>query len=171
MKSLLTPWRYSYLVEDKSRGGCVFCDALAGPEDEKTHLVYRASHNFIILNLYPYTNGHLMIVPNVHLASPSDSSAEQRGEMMELAAACEAALREIYRADGINLGMNLGRAAGAGIEAHYHLHVVPRWEGDTNFMAVLADTRIIPEDMSTTRQRLREALEERLGPGGRPGRG
>ena len=169
MKSLLTPWRYDYLVREKPPGECIFCRALAHAGDEESLLVYRGRHNFVILNLYPYANGHLMIVPNDHVASPSDSTSAQRSELIDLASACEAALRDEYRADGVNLGMNLGRAAGAGIEAHYHLHVVPRWEGDTNFMAVTADTRIIPEEPSVTRARVRQALDRRLrGQGGPP---
>jgi len=163
MKSLFTPWRYSYLVQEKPMSSCVLCDALSNAEREDSLLVYRGASNFVILNLYPYTNGHMMIVPNDHVASPSASTAAQRAELIDLAAACETALRESYGADGINMGMNLGRAAGAGIEAHYHLHVLPRWEGDTNFMAVTAETRIIPEDLQLTRARLRRALQERLG--------
>ncbi|MFQ5700952.1 MAG: HIT domain-containing protein [Acidobacteriota bacterium] len=164
MRSLLTPWRYDYLVQGRPEGECIFCVALAGADDAQTLVVYRAAHNFIILNRYPYTNGHVMIVPNDHLAFPSESGPEQRSEMMHLAAVCEETLRDVYSADGINLGMNLGVAAGAGIEAHYHLHVVPRWQGDTNFMAVTADTRLVPEDFARTRARLRETLCGRLGP-------
>lgn len=168
MKSLLSPWRYAYLVQERPAGECVFCHALAHADDEGTLVVHRGRDNFVILNLYPYTNGHLMVVPNHHVSSPSESSPEQRSELIDLAAACESALRDTYRADGVNLGMNLGRAAGAGIEAHYHLHVVPRWEGDTNFMAVTADTRIIPEDLQVSKSRVRAALEKRLGTGARP---
>ena len=171
MDSLFAPWRYSYLVEARSQGECIFCAALARQGDEGSLLLYRGAHNFIILNLYPYTNGHMMVVPNGHVASPSDSTAESRAELMELAAACETALKDTYRCDGINMGMNIGKAAGAGIQEHYHMHVLPRWEGDTNFMAVTARTRIIPEDLALTRDRLRQALVERLGPGGRGSRG
>jgi len=163
MKSLLSPWRYAYLVQDRPAGECVFCHALAHSDEDASLIVHRGRHNFVILNLYPYTNGHLMVVPNDHVASPSDSGAAQRAELMDLASACEAALRDAYRADGVNLGMNLGKAAGAGIEAHYHMHVVPRWEGDTNFMAVTADTRIIPEDLQVSKGRVRDALARRLG--------
>src|SRR5678815_438622 len=151
MNSLFTPWRYSYLVQEKPPAGeCVFCLALANDNDEKSLVVYRGRHNFIILNLYPYTNGHVMIVPNAHVDSPSASLPEHRAELFDLATACETALREVYGAEGVNMGMNLGRAAGAGVAAHYHMHVLPRWEGDTNFMAVTAQTRIIPEAVSYT---------------------
>jgi len=163
MKSLLAPWRYAYLVRDKPPVDCIFCDALAHADDQDSLVVYRARHTFIILNLYPYTNGHLMIVPNDHASSPSGSTPAQRAELFELATACETALRRTYNADGVNMGMNLGRAAGAGIEQHYHMHVLPRWEGDTNFLAVTAETRIIPEELSTTRTRLREAIVAILG--------
>ena len=164
MKSLFTPWRYPYLVSEKpSAGGCIFCDALGGGDDATSLVAFRADHNFVILNRYPYTNGHVMIVPNAHVASPAASTPIQRAEMMDLASACETILRQRFRAEGVNMGMNLGRAAGAGIDAHYHLHVLPRWEGDTNFMAATADTRIIPEDLSETRRRFSAALQESLG--------
>jgi ATP adenylyltransferase len=163
MESLFAPWRYSYLVEEKAPGGCVFCAALSGQGAEDDLIVYRGIHNFAILNLFPYNNGHLMIVPNAHLPSPAASTPEQRAEMGELSAVAEEILREIYKPDGLNLGMNLGRPAGAGIEQHFHLHIVPRWSGDTNFMTVLAGTRVIPEDLRATRERLRKGFQERLG--------
>ncbi len=167
MDALFSPWRFSYLVQAKSESGCVFCRALlsddAGAEDSL--VVYMAVHNFVILNLYPYNNGHLMIVPRAHLAAPSASSPAQRAEMAELAVVGESILRQAYNPDGFNVGMNLGRAAGAGIEEHFHLHVVPRWAGDTNFMTVMAGTRVIPEDLRKTRDRLRSAFVARLGGG------
>ena len=174
MRNLLTPWRYEYLAGPKRTAvDCIFCSAVkpTGADaprapGEADLVVHRAARNFIILNRYPYANGHMMIVPNEHLASPSASDHQQRAEMFDLAATCEAALREVYAADGINMGMNLGRAAGAGIESHFHLHIVPRWEGDTNFMAVTADTRIIPEDFAKTLQRLQTSIRRLLGPGG-----
>ncbi len=175
MRSLFTPWRYEYLAGPRrTTVECIFCSARKptgagarqgpGASPEIDLVVYRAARNFIILNRYPYANGHLMIVPNEHVASPSASDSQQRAEMFDLAATCEAALREVYAADGINMGMNLGRAAGAGIESHFHLHVVPRWDGDTNFMAVTAETRIIPEDFARTRERLHAAIRMMLGP-------
>lgn len=163
MDSLFAPWRYSYLVQEKALEGCVFCAALRSTPGGVDLVVYRGRHNFVILNLFPYNNGHLMIVPNAHLASPAASTPDQRAEMAELAVAGEEVLREAYRPDGFNLGMNLGRAAGAGIEQHFHLHVVPRWAGDTNFMAVTAGTRVIPEDLRLARERLREGFLSRLG--------
>lgn len=168
MQSLYAPWRYAYLVGEKPTGGCFFCDAVAGPEDESSLLVYRGRESFVILNRYPYANGHVMVVPNGHVGMLSSAPHSTRSEIIDLAAAAETALRELYRADGVNLGMNLGKAAGAGVESHFHLHVVPRWEGDTNFMAVTAGTRIIAEELSNSRGRLRTALLARLGP--EPGR-
>ena len=165
MRSLLTPWRYDYLVGEKNRDGCIFCSGLHATDDEKNLVVFRGAHNFIILNRYPYTNGHLMVVPNEHIALPSQSTPQQRSELMELASVCESVLAEVYKADGINMGLNLGRAAGAGVEEHYHLHVVPRWDGDTSFMTVTADTRIIPEELSVTFSRLRKILADRTGHG------
>jgi len=168
MQSLFAPWRYSYLVEARTKGECVFCTALGRPDDESSLIVHRGTHNFVILNLYPYTNGHLMIVPNSHVAFPGDSTPEQRAEMIELASLCEQALRSAYQSDGINMGMNLGKAAGAGVENHYHLHVLPRWEGDTNFMAITAQTRVIPEALASTRDRLRAELARYLAPSDGP---
>ncbi|MBI3450471.1 MAG: HIT domain-containing protein [Acidobacteria bacterium] len=163
MDSLFAPWRYAYLVQEKAPAGCVFCAAFASPDDVSHLVVHRGAHNFVILNLYPYNNGHLMIVPNAHLSTPTASTPEQRAEMFELAAVVEEVLREAYRPDGLNLGMNLGRAAGAGIEQHFHLHIVPRWSGDTNFMAVTAGTRVIPEDLRASRDRLSEGFRLRRG--------
>ena len=178
MRSLFTPWRYEYLSGPRPVAvECIFCSArdaartdAPGEPGDIDLVVHRASHNFIILNRYPYTNGHMMVVPNEHLASPSASDGRQRAEMFELAAICEAALREVYSADGINMGMNLGRAAGAGIETHFHLHVVPRWEGDTNFMTVTAETRIIPEEFARTRERLKVEIGRMVEETGRAGR-
>ena len=174
MENLFSPWRYAYLTQDKREEGCPFCKVQRGADERANLVVYRARHNFVILNLYPYNSGHLMIVPKEHVASPAASSELQRAEMAELTVACEQVLRETYRPDAMNLGMNLGRAGGAGIEDHYHLHVVPRWSGDTNFMTVTAGTRVIPEDLRVSRDRVRAAFVARLGPDGEepsPGEG
>ena len=159
MKRLFSPWRLRYVASGSRRErGCVFCRAARGGADRATLVVARGRTHFVILNKYPYNNGHLMIVPRAHLASPAKSDPEALTEMMTLAVRCEVALRAAYRPSGINLGMNLGRAAGAGIEGHYHLHVVPRWDGDTNFMTVVHDTRVVPEALGTTWRRLRALL-------------
>jgi ATP adenylyltransferase len=161
MQRLFSPWRLSYVSSHRPlRTGCVFCGAARRRSRPDRLVVHRARHNFVILNKYPYNNGHLMIVPYAHLETPAASSAESLSEMMLLAVRCERALRRVYRPTGINLGMNLGRSAGAGIAGHYHLHVVPRWEGDTNFMTVVHETRVIPESLVTTSRRLRPLLAD-----------
>ncbi len=155
MRALFTPWRLAYIMSLKRDAGCVFCKAQKGA-DEKSLILHRGRHNFVILNLYPYNNGHLMVVPFRHLASPCEAEPEERAEMMELAVHCQNALQKTYRAEGFNLGMNLGRGAGAGVAEHFHLHVVPRWVGDTNFMSVVGETRIVPEDLKQTLEKLKK---------------
>jgi len=159
MKRLFSPWRLRYVASAARRErGCVFCRAARGRSDRGSLVVARGRTHYVILNKYPYNNGHLMIVPCEHLASPALSEPESLAEMMALAVRCETALRSAYKPSGINLGMNLGRSAGAGIEGHYHLHVVPRWDGDTNFMTVVHDTRVVPEALDTTWRRLKTLL-------------
>lgn len=160
MDHLFSPWRYQYIRE--ARGGndtaCVLCQELAHGDDTESLVVLRARHNAIVLNRYPYTSGHMMILPYAHCATLEGCGAEVRAEMMELAARAERALREEYKAQGMNLGLNLGEAAGAGIAGHLHLHAVPRWRGDANFMSVVGETRVLPEALSDTYARLRQAL-------------
>ncbi|HXE11742.1 MAG TPA: HIT domain-containing protein [Bryobacteraceae bacterium] len=160
MEHLWTPWRSTYVTNKPPAGQCVFCAAIADRDDEKTLLLYRATHNFVILNRYPYSSGHLMIAPNIHVSRLTDISDEAAQEMMRLARASETILEDIYRPQGINLGMNLGEAAGAGIAAHIHLHVLPRWTGDANFMSVVANTRVIPESLADTYTKLRPRFAE-----------
>jgi ATP adenylyltransferase len=160
MDYLWTPWRYHYVANaaaDKLRD-CIFCDAAKRQDDEKTLVVHRAVSSFVILNQYPYTSGHLMIVPYKHTAELSALDAATLTEMMHLAQRCEAAFKSLYTPDGMNFGMNLGRAAGAGIAGHLHLHGLPRWFGDTSFMSVAGETRILPETLDVTFERLRTAL-------------
>ncbi|MFZ0432704.1 MAG: HIT domain-containing protein [Candidatus Acidiferrales bacterium] len=159
MDYLWTPWRYRYIADASKDEGCVFCAALAADDDSKTLIVHRASKNFVILNLYPYTTGHVMIVPYVHVADLSASDPETLAEMMRLAQRVQSALESTYHPQGYNLGMNLGRAAGAGVTGHLHLHVLPRWSGDANFMSVVGETRVEPEELPTTYERLRQALK------------
>ena len=136
---------------------CIFCAAQKNPaEDENNFVLHRGAHNFVILNLYPYITGHLMIAPFAHIGELDSAPKEVTDEIMDLAKRCETALREVYHPDGLNLGMNLGRAAGAGIADHIHLHIMPRWTGDANFMTTVGETRVLPEDLSTTYQKLRE---------------
>ena len=164
MDHVFTPWRYSYLVQPPTSAECIFCAAAAAADSDESLVLRRAEHNLVLLNLFPYNNGHILIAPYAHVASPSAATPQQRAEMMELTASCDQALRAEYHPDGVNVGMNLGRAAGAGVESHYHLHILPRWFGDTNFMTVTARTRIIPEELQVTRARLRAALERVAGP-------
>jgi len=136
---------------------CIFCAAQKNPaEDENNFVLHRGAHNFVILNLYPYITGHLMIAPFAHVGELDSAPKEVTDEMMDLAKHCETALRDVYHPDGFNLGMNLGRAGGAGIADHIHLHIMPRWAGDTNFMTTVGETRVLPEDLSTTYQKVRE---------------
>ena len=160
MDKLFSPWRLRYI---RATGrvryrGCVFCRAVRSGRDRINLVILRGRRNYVILNKYPYNNGHMMIVPFAHVPSLRDAPAETLQEMMALAVRCETALRTAYRPTGINLGMNLGRSAGAGIEEHFHLHMVPRWEGDTNFMSVVHGTRVIPESLQATYRRLRPLL-------------
>jgi ATP adenylyltransferase len=160
MDYLWTPWRYQYIADaSKSSSGCIFCDAMAANDDAKMLIVLRGKKNYIILNRYPYTSGHVMIVPYEHVADFAGANSEAMCEMMLLAQRVQAALEKAYHPQGYNLGMNLGRAAGAGVQGHLHLHVLPRWCGDSNFMTVTGETRVEPEDLATTYRKLRVALE------------
>jgi len=160
MDYLWTPWRYQYMKEAASgvQPDCIFCDAAAGKDDSETLVVFRGAKAFIILNRYPYTSGHVMIVPYAHVADLHGCEPEALGEIMLLAQKVEGVYQAGYKPDGMNLGMNLGRAAGAGVAGHVHLHVLPRWFGDSNFMTVTGETRVHPEDLRSTYQRLRTAL-------------
>jgi ATP adenylyltransferase len=157
MERLWSPWRLAYVSgATGEHSACVFCDAAAHTRDEL--VLIRGEWSFVILNLYPYNNGHLMVVPSRHLASLAALTAEETAEMMRFTRDAEVALTEAYHPQGINVGINLGRAAGAGIEHHLHIHLVPRWTGDTNFMSVIGEVRVLPEDLSQTAERLRPLL-------------
>jgi ATP adenylyltransferase len=158
MDYLWTPWRYRYIAEVKNQTGCVFCNAAAADSDEEWLIVQRGVKNFVILNRYPYTSGHVMIVPYAHTADFSGLERDTASEMMLLTQRVQAAIDGVYHPDGFNLGMNLGRSAGAGIADHLHMHLLPRWAGDTNFMTTVSETRLEPEELSTTYTRLRQAL-------------
>jgi len=138
---------------------CIFCSAALSASDDQTFIVHRARHNFIILNRFPYTSGHVMIVPFEHVSTLEGLSEETLTEMMRLARDTEKHLRHLYRPDGLNMGLNIGRSAGAGIADHIHMHVLPRWLGDTNFMTVTAETRVQPEELPVTWERLRAAFQ------------
>jgi ATP adenylyltransferase len=159
MDYLWTPWRYAYVSSTEKAAGCVFCEAQK-EDDAKAHIVYRGQHCFVILNAYPYTPGHVMIVPYAHLDELQKLPGEAANEMMALSQRMETVLRKLYHPDGINLGMNIGKAAGAGIAGHIHMHVLPRWVADANFMSVVGETRILPETLEVTWARMREALRK-----------
>ena len=160
MERLWSPWRYEYIASsdaaDLESSGCVFCKLRDDPDNDKANfVVHRASRNFIVLNIYPYISGHLLIVPYQHLGELDAAAKETTDELMDLTKRSQTALRDAYQPTGFNIGMNLGRSAGAGIVDHIHIHILPRWIGDTNFMSTVGNTRVIPEDLSTTYEKLR----------------
>jgi ATP adenylyltransferase len=161
MDFIWSPWRYDYLASGGQKPQtCVFCVT-----DDRTHdaarlIAFRGTYNFIILNLFPYTSGHVMVAPYDHLNTIAAAKPEQLSEMMQLAQRCVAALQKLYMPDGFNVGMNLGSAAGAGIREHFHLHVVPRWIGDANFMTITGETRVLPEELQVTYRRISHELKE-----------
>ena len=162
MDRLWTPWRYQYIKgagADEPTGdapACIFCRLRDDTTDDARNLiVHRARHNYIVLNLYPYTNGHILIIPYEHTSELDAVSKAATDELMDLAKQAQSILRTAYRPEGFNLGMNLGRAAGAGVAGHVHLHLLPRWTGDANFMSNIGETRVLPEDLATTYEKLR----------------
>jgi ATP adenylyltransferase len=155
VETLFTPWRYAYITERPRTSGCFLCDAAAAPEDPERLVLHLTPHHLVILNRHPYSNGHLMVAPREHVAAPLLASPESRVEMWPVVLLAQRVLDEAYEAPGMNLGMNLGTAAGAGVPDHFHFHVLPRWQGDTNFMTAIGGTRLVPESLEQTRQRLR----------------
>ena len=158
MDYLWTPWRYQYISNIKNVVRCVFCIDSSPEHDEENFVLFRGKLNFVILNIFPYTTGHLLVAPYEHTSNFQTCSPEQSGEMLELAKRGQLAIEETYQPDGFNLGMNLGRCAGAGVEHHLHLHIVPRWVGDSNFMTIIGESRVLPEALETTYQKLRRFL-------------
>jgi ATP adenylyltransferase len=155
---LWNPWRYQYLQQAGKPSECIFCEKAAESDDERNLIVHRATHNFVILNLYPYTSGHMMVVPYLHVAWMEGAPDEVLQEMILLAKEGQRHLAELYHPNGYNIGMNLGEAAGAGIAQHMHMHVLPRWVGDASFVSVIGETRVIPEELPVTWKRLSEAF-------------
>lgn len=135
---------------------CLFCSIAEGSDDEKNWIVHRGDHCYVVINAYPYSNGHVMVVCGRHVESFSELRTEESRELMDLVARCESTIVDVYKPDGINVGANLGRSAGAGIIGHLHVHLVPRWHGDTNFMTSVAETRVISEDLRETYRRFKE---------------
>jgi ATP adenylyltransferase len=179
MDRLWSPWRLPYILSGGEARGCVFCDPLAGSEqgpstssgqapsidpsasfDQSSLIVFRGKTCYVILNLYPYNNGHLLVVPNRHIPSLASATHDELCELIELTRRSELALTEAYNPHGINMGINLGKPAGAGVLDHVHMHVVPRWSGDTNFMTVVGETRVLPEELPDTAQKLRPIFEK-----------
>ena len=161
MDYIFTPWRYAYIAAaadtGRQSGDCVFCELLK-LSDEEARIVHRGEHCFIILNTFPYTSGHVMVVPFAHLDQLHKVPGPAATEMMALSQKMEGVLREIYSPDGVNLGMNVGRAAGAGVAGHVHMHILPRWVGDTNFMTTVGESRVLPESLEETYRKIRARL-------------
>jgi len=148
LKQLWAPWRMTFIQSAHEKiQGCIFCHLLQEKKDPENLILYRSAHSFIILNKYPYNNGHLMVVPLQHTNELSQLSRDARNDLMDHTDHCIKAIKEVYKPEGFNLGMNLGAAGGAGIREHLHMHIVPRWTGDTNFMPVLADTKSMPQHL------------------------
>lgn len=159
MKRIWSPWRMKYIEGHEGQEGCIFCNALAQPDNEDNLIIKRGAFAFIILNLYPYTSGHIMVAPMAHQPSLEFLEPNVRAEMMELVSESIVVLKKIYHPDAFNVGANIGEAAGAGEPGHVHLHIVPRWTGDTNFMSTLGETRVLPEALENTYKRIKAGFE------------
>jgi ATP adenylyltransferase len=162
MDVLWSPWRYEYIKsgEKSPESFCVFCDLASDdsrPDEEKL-ILHRAEYNYIVLNLFPYISGHLLIVPYSHISDLDAAGKAITDELMDLTKSCQRVLREVYQPHGFNLGMNLGKAAGAGVAGHLHMHMMPRWFGDSNFTSTIGETRVIPEALATTYKKLRRRI-------------
>lgn len=164
MERLWSPWRLKYVSNAGTPCACVFCEACEH-HGEGSLVVHRGRTAYVILNLFPYNSGHLMVVPNRHIAQLAAATTDELCELMALTKVAEQALTEVYQPQGLNIGMNLGRAAGAGIVDHMHVHIVPRWNGDTNFMSVVGDTRVLPEDLEQAAARIRPVFAKHAGAG------
>jgi ATP adenylyltransferase len=158
MDRLWSPWRYTYVSQAGPGLACIFCEKASENRDAENYIVHRGRKNFLLLNLYPYTTGHLMIAPYEHVATLEETAAETLAEMMALARLAERSLRAIYHPRGLNMGMNVGECAGAGVAGHIHMHVLPRWPADSNFMTTVGETRVLPETLDITYGKLREAF-------------
>jgi ATP adenylyltransferase len=157
MDYMWAPWRMEYILMEKPEG-CILCDKPAQDRDAENHILFRASKNFVIMNTYPYNPGHLLVAPYRHLAGLGELSDEERNEHFAIVCRCVEIIRSIFHPEGFNIGVNMGKVAGAGIDKHVHTHVVPRWQGDTNCMPVISDVRVIPEALEDTYAKLREGF-------------
>jgi ATP adenylyltransferase len=160
MRYISAPWRADYVQRALPMKGCIFCDAVRSRDDRGSAVLFRGRLHVVLLNRYPYTPGHLMIAPRRHLADFVEARAGERAELADLFQAALRVLRAAYAPHGFNAGMNLGASAGAGVTGHYHLHVVPRWTGDANFMPLIGETRVFIEDLDTTYRKLRPLFDE-----------
>ncbi len=160
MNHLWSPWRMAYIENNTKVDGCVFCMMQEMEDSAENLIAYRGERAFVILNRYPYTSGHLMVVPFEHKSNFETLDSETRAEMMELTTRCMTVLRKIYNPHAFNMGANIGEAAGAGILEHVHIHIVPRWAGDTNFMSAVGETRVLPESLENTYARVKKGFEE-----------
>jgi ATP adenylyltransferase len=154
---LWAPWRVEYIQAEKTKG-CILCDKPKENRDEANFILHRGKYNYVIMNSYPYNPGHLMVAPYRHVATPEDLQTEEMHEHTELVCLCIKVLRRLYTPNGFNTGMNVGKVAGAGIDGHIHTHIVPRWQGDTNFMPVIGDTRVVPQALHDTYGKLKDSL-------------
>jgi ATP adenylyltransferase len=159
MNHIWSPWRMEYIEKSKEEG-CVFCLAQEMEDSSENLIAFRGEYAYVILNRYPYTSGHLLVIPFAHQAHLEDLDPPTRAEMMELTTRCVIVLRKIYRPEAFNVGVNLGESAGAGVKSHVHIHIVPRWQGDTNFMTVVGDARVLPEALERTYERVRSGFME-----------
>jgi ATP adenylyltransferase len=159
VERLWAPWRIRYIENDKS-DGCIFCTKQAQEDDTANHVVWRGERAFVLLNRYPYNNGHLMVAPYAHTGDLEDLTAEDAAEVLALCQDAVRVLKQTFKPDGLNVGLNLGAAAGAGVKDHLHFHIVPRWAGDTNFMSVVADVRVIPQSLDQAHHILVQGLED-----------
>ena len=160
MDHLWTPWRFQYVSSSRLEDECVFCRLLSEQQDRQNLILLRKKYSYLLLNRYPYSIGHLMVVTRRHIATLTEASPEELVEIIQLASYCEDVLCRAYQPDGFNVGCNLGKSAGAGVVGHLHLHVVPRWEGDANFVSVLGETRLVPEDLRQTYDKLLSCFSE-----------
>ena len=162
MKRLWASWRMKYISSADKQPGCAFCEALKKEDSAENLIVHRGKNSLIILNKYPYTSGHLMVAPLVHVANIEELDAETGNEIFQLITHSTTTLKMVYQPEGFNIGANLGQAAGAGIPGHLHFHIVPRWNGDTNYMSTIGEIRVIPEDIEITYKRIKEQLQNSL---------
>ncbi|MEA3327001.1 MAG: HIT domain-containing protein [Chloroflexota bacterium] len=159
LEHIWTPWRMKYIQNNSQKNGCIFCLAVQAEDDARQLIFYRGEHAFMILNRYPYTSGHVMCVPFAHKRHLQDLTRETRMEMMEDVTRAVQVLQQVYQPEGFNIGINLGELAGAGVAEHLHIHIVPRWGGDTSFISSIGQTRVLPEALDETYRRVREAWE------------